>query len=82
MKKISGICFRISAAGILACLFAGGITLLGYMAGIIIGGDLAERLCVWIFDSYLTLVIRFTAIFTGIGLTGIYLSKHRGSTLG
>lgn len=80
MEKISRICFKISSAGILACLLAGGMALVGYIMGIIIGGNLAESLCVWIFDSYLSLVIKFTAAFTGIGLIGIYFSKHKELT--
>lgn len=77
MNGLSGICFKISSVGIRICLFAGGITLVGYMAGILIGGDLAENLCIWIFDRYLPLVIKFTAVSVGIGLLGIYLRKHR-----
>ena len=80
MEKISRICFKISAAGIIVCLVGGSMTLIGYIIGIIIGGDRAESLCTWVSDSYLPLVIKFTAVFTVIGLLGIYFSKHKELT--
>ena len=76
MEKISSICFKISMTGIIVCMFAGGLTLAGYIMGIFIGGSWAEGLCIWISDSYLPVVIRLTAGFCGIGLIAMYFSKH------
>lgn len=77
MKKFADILLKIFAYGIVACLFAGGLSLVGYIVGLIIGGDSATELCAWVFKTYLPWVIKATSIFTGIGLLGMYLSKQK-----
>ena len=77
MKKISDILLKIFAFGILICLFAGGLSLVGYLIGLIIGAENAENLCAWVFKTYLPWVIKATSVFTGIGLIGMYLSKQK-----
>ena len=77
MKKVSDVLLKIFAYGILVCLFAGGLSLVGYLAGLIIGGESAEKLCAWVFKTYLPWVIKATSVFTGIGLVGMYLSKQK-----
>ena len=81
MKKVSNILLKIFAYGILVCLFAGGLSLVGYLIGLIIGGENAENLCTWIFKTYLPWVIKATSIFTGIGLIGMYLSGQFALTV-
>ena len=77
MKKFSNILLKIFAYGIIVCLFAGGLSLVGYLVGLAIGGAVAADLCALIFKTYLPWVIKFTSIFAGIGLIGMYLSKQR-----
>ena len=81
MKKISEVLLRIFAYGIVGCLFAGGISLLGYTIAIAIGGESATELCIWIYKVYLPCVIKMTSLFTGIGLVGMYLSKQKAFTV-
>lgn len=81
MKKFSDIVLKIFAYGIIVCLFAGAFSFVWYLIAIIIGGDSATALCVWVFKTYLPLVIKFTAVFTGIGLFGMYLSKQKALTV-
>lgn len=80
MKKFTNILLRFFAYGIIACLFAGGLSLVGYLIALIIGGKAATNLCAWVFDTYLPWVIKATSIFTLIGLIGMYLSKQRALT--
>ena len=80
MKKVSDILLKIFAYGILICLFAGGFSLVGYLIGLIIGGENAENLCAWVFKTYLPWVIKATSVFTGIGLIGMYLSRQKALT--
>ena len=75
MKKASDILLKIFAYGIIACLFAGGLSLVGYLVGLVIGGEAATNLCAWVFKTYLPWVIKATSVFTLIGLIGMYLSK-------
>lgn len=77
MKKITNLLTSIFAIGITICLFAGGLSLVGYIIAIIIGGDVATNMCTFIFKSYLPWVITITSIITGIGLIVMYLSKQK-----
>ena len=74
MKKFTDILLKVFAYGIIACLFAGGLSLVGYLIALIIGGESAIALCLWVFKSYLPWVIISTSIFTLVGLIGMYLS--------
>lgn len=80
MKKFADILLKIFAYGIVACLFAGGLSLAGYLIALIIGGETATSLCAWVFKTYLPWVIKATSVFTGIGLLGMYLSKQKALT--
>lgn len=81
MKKISDILLTIFSVGILMCLFLGVLSLPGYIVALFIGGDMAPELCAFIFKKFLPWVIRFTSIFAGIGLLGMYLSKLKALSI-
>lgn len=81
MKKISDVLLKIFAIGITVCLFAGGLSFLAYIIGLIIGGESATALCAFTFKSYLPWVIKITSVFTGIGLIGMYLGKKKALTV-
>ena len=80
MKKISDYVLKIFAVGIIVCLFAGGLSFLGYLIALIVGGEIATALCAFVFKQYLPWVIKLTSVFTGIGLIGMYLSKQKALT--
>lgn len=80
MKKLADVLLKIFAYGIIACLFAGGLSLPGYLVGLVIGGESATALCAWVFKTYLPWVIKATGVFTGIGLLGMYLSGQKALT--
>lgn len=80
MKRFTDILLKIFAYGMLVCLFAGGLSLVGYLVGLVIGGEAATNLCAWVFKTYLPLVIKATSVFTGIGLLAMYLSKQKALT--
>ena len=77
MKKYTDVLLKIFAYGIIACLFAGGLSLVGYIVALIIGGESATALCLWVFKTYLPWVIKATSVFTGVGLLSMYLSKQK-----
>ena len=81
MKKVSDILLKVFAYGIVACLFAGGLSFAGYIIALVIGGEIATSLCLWIFKTYLPWVIKATSLFTGIGLLGMYFSKKKALTV-
>lgn len=80
MKKLSDIVLKIFAIGVVAVLFAGGLSLVGYIVAMFIGGETATVICVFIHKTYFPYVIRFTSIFIGCGLVGMYLSKIKALT--
>lgn len=77
MKKVSDILLYIFAVGVIACLFAGALSLLGYVVALIIGGEAATSLCLFVFKTYLPWVIKATSVITGIGLVGMYFSEQK-----
>ena len=81
MKKVSDILLTVFSVGVLAVLFAGGISLLGYIAAMFIGGETATNMCVFIHKTYFPYVIRFASVFVGVGLLGMYLSKIKALAL-
>ncbi len=80
MKKIANVLRTVFAYGAIVCLFAGGLSLVGYIAGLVIGGETAVALCAWVFKTYLPWVIKATSVVTGIGLVSMYLSKQKALT--
>lgn len=80
MKKISNVLLRVFSIGIVICIFAGGASLIGYIVALIIGGETATDICLFTFKSYLPWVIKFTSIFTGCGLVGMYLNNQNALT--
>lgn len=80
MKKVTDILLKVFGIGVCFCLFAGGFSILGYVVALIIGGETATAICTFIFKKYLPLIIRFTSIFTGVGLLGMYLSHQKALT--
>lgn len=80
MKGIGAFLVKVFAYGITGCLFAGGLSFLGYLIGIMVGGEFAEYICEWLFNTYLFWVIKFTSGFTGIGLLGMYVCGQKALT--
>ena len=81
MKKFADILLKIFSIGITITLFAGGITVLGYIVGLCMGGEKATALCTFIYKQYFPWVIKFSAIFAGIGLLGMYLKKIKALSI-
>lgn len=76
-KKISDVLSVIFGYGIAACLFAGGLTFFGFVAALIIGGDTATAICLFIKDSILPVIIYTSTVLVLMGLLIMYL---RGET--
>lgn len=81
MKLMNGIRNRVARAlafvysyGILLCLLAGGLTFFGYLAAIIIGGEIAEQICVFIFKRVFPIIITASTILVVVGLLKMYLA--------
>lgn len=73
------------------CLFAGGLTFFGYLAALIIGGETATAICVFIYKTVIPIIVKTSTVMVLLGLVVMYLngevaltadkkksSKHKG----
>ncbi len=79
-KKISSVLKTIFGYGIMLCLFAGGLTFLGYLAALIIGGNTATLICTFIYKSIIPVIIYASTIMVILGLIAMYLNGETALT--
>jgi len=72
-KKLSNILKMIFGYGVMIALFAGGLTFFGYIAALIIGGDVAGAICTVIYKNILPVIIYLSVIMVLLGLVAMYL---------
>ena len=82
LKKISEVCKMIFGYGIMICLFAGGLTFFGYLAALIIGGDVAAAICEFIYKKFMPIVIYTSTGLVLFGILTMYLSGELALTSG
>lgn len=82
LKKISDVCKLIFGYGIMAVLFAGGLTFFGYLIALIIGGETATSICTWIYKSFIPVMIYVSTILILFGLITMYLAGEKALTPG
>lgn len=73
-KKISNALRTVFGYGIMICLFAGGLTFFGYLAALIIGGDIATQICTVIYKGIIPVIIYASTILVLLGLLVMYLN--------
>ena len=82
LKKISDVCKLIFGYSIMINLFLGGLTVLGYAAALIIGGEGAAAICTFIYKKIFTVLIYATSITVLFGLVAMYLGGEYALTSG
>jgi len=75
MKKLNKILLTVFSVGVLGTLFAGALSVVGYMIAMIIGGETATEMCVYIYKTYFPFVIQVCSVCVGCGLVGMYMNK-------
>jgi len=80
MKIIKDFCEKISAIikiiygyGMFACLFVGGLSFFGYLAALIVGGDIAAQICTFIYKGLYPYLIKISSVMILLGLVKMYL---------
>lgn len=81
MKKASKVLLTIFAIGALLTLFAGALALVGFVVALIIGGQTATDLCVFIHKTYFKYVIQVCSVSVAFGLVGMYLGKLKALSM-
>ena len=79
-KKIAKVLKKIFGYGILICLFAGGMTFFGYLAALIIGGEMAAEICVFIYKTIIPYIIKLSTFMVLLGLAAMYLNGEMALT--
>ena len=81
-EKIAEVLRLIFGYGVTICLFVGGLTFFGYVAALIIGGDVAAKICSVIYDGVFPYLILLSTIMVLVGLVKMYLSHELALTAG
>ena len=79
-KKISVVLKKIFGYGIMITLFAGGLTFFGYMAALVIGGEAATAICVFIYKTIMPCIIKLSTVMVLLGLVAMYLNGEMALT--
>lgn len=80
MKKVSDVLKIIFGYGIMICLFAGGLTFFGYLAALVIGGETATAICVFIYKTFIPIIVYASTILVLLGLVSMYLAGEMALT--
>ena len=72
-KKISNVLKTIFGYGITVSLFAGGLTFFGYVAALIVDGELGTAISTFIYGEIIPVIIYFSVIMVLLGLVAMYL---------
>ena len=79
-NKFSEILRIVFGYGIMLCLFAGGMTFFGYLVAILIGGETATAICVFIYKTIIPIIIKSSTTLVLLGLVTMYLSGESALT--
>ena len=63
--------------GILIALLVGGISFLGYLAALIIGGDTATQICIFIYKTVYPVLFCFASCTALFGLLKMYIAGEK-----
>lgn len=79
-KKIADVMGYIYGVGIAIALFVGALTFLGYLAAIIIGGQTATDICVFIYKTIYPILFTFSSCIVLFGLLKMYVAGEKSMT--
>ncbi len=80
IEKINSFFKIIFGYGIMLTLFLGGLTFFGYVAALIIGGDVAATICAVIYEKIIPVLIYISTSMILLGLLTMYLSGQTALT--
>lgn len=79
-KKIAAALRMVFGYGVMISLFVGGLTFLGYLAALCIGGETATAICVFIHKQLFPILIKIATSMVLLGLVVMYLSGETALT--
>ena len=72
--KLSDVLKKIFGYGILIAVFGGGLAFFGFLAAVIIGGETATAICVFLQKSFFPVLIYLSVVMVLLGLAVMYLN--------
>lgn len=75
--KLANILSWIYGAGIAVALFAGGLSFLGYVAAIIVGGPVATEICAFIYKQVYPVLFYISSGSVLLGLVKMYVAGEK-----
>ena len=80
MKKLSDKLKVVFGYGIMITVFIGGLTFFGYLAALIIGGNVAALICKVIYKQIIPVMIYISTTMALFGLVTMYLAGEKALT--
>lgn len=80
LKKLSGKMKIVFGYGIMISLFTGGLTFFGYIAALLIGGEIAQTICAVIYKRIIPVMIYINTIMVLFGLITMYITGEKALT--
>ncbi len=80
-KKIFNVLSKIYGTLMMASFFGGLLPLFPFIFALIVGGDLAEKISVFLYDKYYPWVIIVGSIALVFGLIAMYIGKLEGLSI-
>lgn len=80
LQKISNTLRGIFGYGVMIVLFAGGLIFFGYLAALVIGGENAAAICVFLYKKLAPVMIYAATCLILLGLAAMYLSGEKALT--
>lgn len=68
---------KLYSISIMLCLFAGGMTFVGYFAALFIGGDAAEQICIFVYKAIVPIIIYTSSATVLLGLLSMYFCNEK-----
>ena len=79
-KKIAAALRVVFGYGVMISLFVGGLTFVGFLVALCIGGDTATAICVFIQKQLFPIIIKIATSMVLLGLVVMYLSGETALT--
>lgn len=79
--KINQLIKKIFGFIVLFTLLLGGLSVFGYLFAMYIGGQQAEKICIFIKDDFYPYIIQLTSIGVGFGLVLMYITKIKALSI-
>ena len=76
-QKIATALSYIYGVGVMIALFVGGLTFFGYVAALIIGGETATEICVFIYKTIYPILFYFSSGVALLGLLKMYIAREK-----